>query len=142
MTNSGQLENLDGLALGYDDNYLDTPHDPPVDMSVWSGGGGLYSTVEDLFRWDQALYTDALIPQSALDRMFSVQNPKETYGYGWFISESGGHPFVGHTGGMPGVSTEIERYVDDNAVIIVLMNEGDLDAPSIAGYLRDKLFEP
>jgi CubicO group peptidase (beta-lactamase class C family) len=62
-----------------------------IDMSVPHAAGGLYSTVDDLYRWDQALYTEQLIPKAALETMFTPHvtypPPEEGgYGYGWGIS--------------------------------------------------------
>ena len=59
-----------------------------VDMSQPHAAGGLYSTVEDLYRWDQALYTEQLVPQAARDAMFTAHHtfpaPEDGgYGYGW-----------------------------------------------------------
>ncbi len=78
MSNSGFANNKDLLihgASGYDkfgDNYKNTSH---IDMSVAYTAGGVYSTVEDLFLWDQALYTEKLLPKEYLDLIFQEQIP-------------------------------------------------------------------
>ncbi len=142
MSHSGQLQDLDGLSVSYDHAYDNAATNPPVDVSVWSGAGGLFSTVEDLYRWDRALYTDTLVPQAALDRMFTVYAKQWDYGYGWRIISSNGRRVYSHTGDMPGARTEIDRYVDDDALVIVLSNQGDVSAIDIANILAGKLFGP
>jgi CubicO group peptidase (beta-lactamase class C family) len=101
----------------------------------WFAAGALYSTVEDLYRYDQALYTDKLLPQSALSAMFSGQVPVQDgqyygrfwgghnwrYGYGWFIRPDQPRLFI-HGGQPPGFRTEFRRYPDDKVTIIILCN--------------------
>src|SRR4030095_4096781 len=67
---------------------MDTPH----------AAGALYSTVEDLLVWDQALYAEKLASKKSLESMFTPV--KGTYGYGWFIGERLNHKFVEHGGGI------------------------------------------
>jgi len=91
-----------------------------IDMSVPYASGGLYSTVEDLYLWDQALYTERLVSKSSLDRMFTPF--KGNYGYGWFIIETFGGKLITHGGIVNGFYAYISRYVDDRVCIIVLSN--------------------
>jgi len=104
-----------------------------VDMSVPYAAGALYSTVLDLYKWDRALYTDKLVPQAALTRMFTPFDPhagpapatgmsKETYAYGWVVKSSAGHKEISHGGGVNGFATHIARFPDDDACVIVLNN--------------------
>ncbi|NIM89986.1 MAG: serine hydrolase [Candidatus Aminicenantes bacterium] len=91
-----------------------------LDMSIPHGAGALYSTVEDLYLWDRALYTEKLVSKSSLDKIFSPF--KDNYGYGWGISELFGHKRISHGGGINGFTTNISRYPDDDVCIIVLSN--------------------
>jgi CubicO group peptidase (beta-lactamase class C family) len=114
-------------AAGYSSTAANVAY---IDMSVCYAAGGLYSTVEDLFRWDQALYTDKLISKPLRDVMFtpfasiSGADPgtEFSYGYGWFVGEHLNHLGVAHWGSMEGFRTAIERYPDDQVTIIVLSN--------------------
>jgi CubicO group peptidase (beta-lactamase class C family) len=108
------------------------------DPSVLYAAGGLYSTVEDLFRWDQALYGDQLLSQPLRDEMFtsfasippdffgwrlsSDEVTDASYGYGWFIGERLNRKWTAHSGSIYGFTGVIERYPDDKVVIIVLSN--------------------
>jgi hypothetical protein len=99
----------------------------------------MYSTVDDLLKWDQALYTDKLLPAAAKKVMWTPF--KENYAYGWTVSEPapapalfGGHPRLAHTGGINGFSSVIVRLPDANVTFIVLSNN---DTTNAAGVARD-----
>jgi CubicO group peptidase (beta-lactamase class C family) len=103
-----------------------------VDLSNLQAAGGMYSTVEDLYRWDQALKTEQLVPKTAIDTMFTQHSEVTThellpYGYGWEIYEQDGRRMVAHIGAAEGFSGLTSRYPDDNTVVIVLNN---LSSPS------------
>ncbi len=73
-------------AIGYGQSGEVDDGDP----TAIPGDGGIYSTVDDLFEWDRALYTEKLMPQSALVEAFSpgkVEQGNSTYGFGWNIVE-------------------------------------------------------
>jgi len=92
------------------------------------GDGGIYSTVDDLFKWDQALYTDKLIPQAALAVAFTPGKVKEgtsTYGFGWNVGDKGGGKYVWHTGSTAGFRAFIERRLTDQVTVILLTNRGN-----------------
>jgi CubicO group peptidase (beta-lactamase class C family) len=91
-----------------------------IDMSVPYSAGGLYSTVEDLYLWDQALYTEKLVSKKSLAMMFTPF--KGNYGYGWYIAEQDGHRFISHSGWIDGFAASFARYTDDHVTVIVLSN--------------------
>ena len=88
------------LALGYakrDGKWQDVTYSP--ENAVY-GEDGIYSTINDLYKWDQALYTERLVSRSTLEMAFTpghTNDGKEirtdlltrpsSYGFGWFISE-------------------------------------------------------
>lgn len=128
---------LDMMNTGYDVNYVVLKDRASgyrrmganrfwnadyIDMSILHAAGGLYSTVEDLYLWDRALYTEALVSQSSLDLMFTPH--MEEYGYGWFIGDYSNRKVIGHVGVINGFVTIIDRFVDDDVVFIVLSNIG------------------
>ena len=131
-------------AQGYSDS--DTVADD-IDMSIPFSAGGLISTVEDLFRWDQALYTTELLPQSLLDRLFMPMAPipapngaEEAYGYGWVIGEQFNQPRIWHRGSIEGFLSEIDRYPDHHDTIIVLSNREDVDLPGVTSEIARMVF--
>jgi hypothetical protein len=93
---------------------------PYLDMTQPHAAGALYSTVDDLHRWDQALYTDRVLPQSALQRMWAPV--KDNYGYGWVMTDAFGKKAISHGGGINGFATYITRIPEDKSLVIVLSN--------------------
>lgn len=92
-----------------------------------TGDKGIYSTVEDLFLWDQALYTESLVKQSTLDDAFipSSYDVKRdnNYGYGWRIDTLvDGSKVVYHGGWWRGYNSLFIRRLDDHTTIIILCN--------------------
>ena len=115
---------LPGRASGYSRQGSELTNAPYLDMVQPFAAGALYSTVEDLLKWDQALYTDRLLPAAARSTMFTAF--KGGYAYGWAAPEPSPQTFgrrqVGHGGGINGFSTMIIRLIDDNITSIVLSN--------------------
>jgi CubicO group peptidase (beta-lactamase class C family) len=85
-----------------------------------SGAGGLYSTVRDLYKWDRALYTEKLVSRATLNEMFKPR--RQSYGYGWFTRLEFDRKLIEHRGGLNGFLTMIQRFVDDDVVVISLFN--------------------
>jgi len=114
-----------------------------MDMGTAPGAAGaLYSTVEDMFRWDRALYTDKLLdaehrallfkPNRDVPEVKAAGGRKQSrYGYGWQIYTRT-HPVtkhrtkvLNHGGAINGFRAMENRLVDDDAFVIVLCNHGD-----------------
>lgn len=114
--------------------------------SFLSGSGLLYSTVEDLYRWDQALYTNALVSQETLTEAYTpyisaTLFPGSSYGYGWFISQSpASSRLIWHNGVIDGFRNYIGRYVNDNVTIIILSNLSTLDSVALAHSIEQIVF--
>jgi CubicO group peptidase (beta-lactamase class C family) len=92
------------------------------------GDGGIYSTVDDLFKWDQALYTERLVRQSTLAEAFTPGKVREgisTYGFGWNIEEKDGGTYLWHTGSNAGFRAFISRRLADKVAVIILTNRGN-----------------
>jgi CubicO group peptidase (beta-lactamase class C family) len=104
---------------------------PVLAPFVAFSAGSLLSTVEDLARWDAALYTEKLLKRSSLEQMWTPARAKDgtvasfNYGFGWFIETYHGRRIVQHSGGTPGFSSVIYRFVNDELTIIILTNHGD-----------------
>lgn len=95
-----------------------------IDMSIPKGGGSLYSTVEDLYLWDQSLYIDRILSRNSLQKMYTLHIGD--YGYGWFLDnvEINNIPRkrIYHSGGIFGFGNEFHRYVDNRVVVIMSAN--------------------
>ncbi|HEX2139474.1 MAG TPA: serine hydrolase domain-containing protein [Woeseiaceae bacterium] len=103
--------------------------DDPLNGIV--GSGGVYSTLNDLYRWDQALYGDALVSRATLEEAFTPallnDGTPSDYGFGWRIEEHEGHRRVRHGGSWVGFRTHIARCPDERFTVIILSNRADLD---------------
>jgi CubicO group peptidase (beta-lactamase class C family) len=90
------------------------------DMSNAHASGALYSTIEDLYIWDRALYSEELINKESKEKMFTEF--KDNYGYGWGIINIFNHKMIGHSGEIDGFTSNISRFINDDICIIVLSN--------------------
>jgi CubicO group peptidase (beta-lactamase class C family) len=109
-------------ASGYVPAGADSLENAPfLDWTIKTGNGSLYSTVEDLYKWDRALYTEKILKKSSLDKMFT-KHVDGSIGYGWFIGRRFERNVIRMNGRSPGFQGEIHRYVDDDACVIVLGN--------------------
>jgi CubicO group peptidase (beta-lactamase class C family) len=92
------------------------------------GDKGIYSSVRDLYKWDQALYSGKLIKQSTLEEAFkpySFEKPGvKNYGLGWrMLNYPDGVKIIYHNGWWHGNNTCFYRFIQDNFTIIVLGNK-------------------
>ena len=146
MRDTGYEDRSSGVASGYTYIYA-TKAAEYVLLPISDGSDTLYSTSEDLYRWDQALNTDQLLPQELLEPMFERYAPETDYppfgyGYGWLVTKVLGQPLVGGAGygGGGGFATFYLRYPADGLTLIVLMNEGDIDQFSMLFAIAGALF--
>jgi CubicO group peptidase (beta-lactamase class C family) len=88
------------------------------------GAGALYSSAADLYRWDRALYIEELVSQATAERIFFPHYPDEEnhVGYGWVVGEWQERPMAMHGGFLNGATGMIVRFLEDDALVIVLSN--------------------
>ena len=145
MRDSGYEDSSSGGALGYTYRY-DTTGAEYMQWPFSNGEGWLYSTTGDLLLWDQALYTDRLLPKAELESMFERYVPRTDdvplfgYGYGVLVTRLLGRPLVGGAGGSDYHSTFWLRYPADGLTLIVLMNQGDINHFSVLLAIAGALF--
>ncbi len=139
MTDSGydnQASVQPPLAIGYRPHGTDNAIAEFVDSSWLYAAGGIYSTVEDLHKFELALTTDTLLPRDELAGMWSPELGE--YGYGWQLlppsPQTLNRKLVFHAGGFPGYSTDLLRYPDDSVTVIILAN---LHPVALADVSRD-----
>ena len=111
---------LKNRAAGYVSAGKEIRNAHYTDMAWPFAAGVLYSTVDDLLKWDQALYTDRLLSNSSKEKLF--QPGLGNYAYGWQTLKLGTHPVVDHGGGIQGFNTHIARVLDEHVATIVLAN--------------------
>lgn len=118
-TRAGTL--LPNRATGYAPaGEIDLVKAPYLDWTIKTGNGSLYSTSEDLYKWDRALYTERILKKETLDKIFTAH--VDNVGYGWFVRERSGRRVTAINGRSPGFASYLERYIDEDACIIILNN--------------------
>lgn len=110
-------------AAGYVQVAGVTQNAPFIYMQNLAGGGNLYSTVDDLGRWDSALTAGMFVSASSYRAMYTPE--KEDYGYGWKVSKTNGRTVLHHGGSVNGFRAHIRRIPDEKASIIILSNNED-----------------
>ena len=94
-------------------------------VSITYAAGGLYSTVGDLYLWNQALYGGKVVSQESWDAMLDAAYTFPDgvqYGYGLVINNVADQPFIGHSGGINGYSSHMAYFTEENTMIILLEN--------------------
>ena len=122
-----------GIATGYN-VYTDGTVEPAeyLHPSVPYASFGLYSTVADLYRWDQILYGDGLFASPVTKALFFEEHaeiiPGLFYAYGWIVGSTE-HPelpkpfyAMEHSGNTAGFGALLKRYVDDEHTLILATN--------------------
>ena len=124
---------LKNRATGYEKqgkNYVNSQY---IDMTIPYAAGSMYSSVEDLYLWDQALYTTTLLPKKYMTMYFEPYIPafgSAQYAYGWGVgyekigSSTDSIYAIGHGGGINGFNTNISRTTSNKSMIVLLNNTG------------------
>jgi CubicO group peptidase (beta-lactamase class C family) len=126
--------------------------------SATLGDGGIYSNLEDLAKWDDALRNHTLLSEKEIQPALTPVKladgsephwPSETnddnlhpgkpvsYGFGWFLDPYQGRQRMWHTGGTMGFYTVIERFPSDDLTFIILGNRTDWDREKLALHAAD-----
>jgi CubicO group peptidase (beta-lactamase class C family) len=121
-------------ADGYSVNPNGYVHAGFIHMSVPHAAGALYSTTEDLLKWEQGLFGGKVLQPESLQKMTTPF--LSGYAFGLMVDTSGGHKRISHGGGIEGFNTVLEYYPEDKLTIVVLENSaGAVPPPEIAGKL-------
>lgn len=107
-------------ARGYDQKGKKTANADFITMDWPFSAGAIISTVDDLYKWDRALYGTTILSEASKQKMFTPD--KGNYGYGFIIDSLETHPRIWHNGSIPGFITNISRYINDDVCVIVLAN--------------------
>ena len=107
------------------------------DMSWAGGAGAMYSTVDDLLKWNQALYGGKVLSKKSLDAALvpvvlkNGEQPAMQYGYGLGLSKYRGVDIIGHSGGLHGFLTQLAYYPKEKMSVVMFSNT------SLASMYRD-----
>ena len=129
------------------DVWKETDQSP---TSATLGDGGIYSSLTDLAKWDEALAQHTLLGEKEMQpaltpaQLSAGAQPKwpansdrpegapVSYGFGWFLDPYRNHPRMWHYGDTSGFHTYIQRFPADRLTIIILCNRTDVDPESLA----------
>jgi len=122
-----------GRVAGYTTGANGVENAPYLSMSQPYAAGSLAASVDDLARWDAALYTDKLLKTATLQQAFTpyqLSSGESTgYGYGWLIGTYADQPVIEHDGGIHGFSTHAIRLPKAKVFVAILANS---DTPAIS----------
>jgi CubicO group peptidase (beta-lactamase class C family) len=137
MVDSGYDSNsavIPNRASGYTRGQNGMVNAGYIDMTIPLSAGALYSTTEDLLRWEQGLFGGKLLSPASLKKMTTPF--KNDYGFGLGIHAVNGHEEIAHGGGIEGFNTALAYYPDDRLTVVVLGNVEGLATQEIAADLH------
>ncbi|MGD0417216.1 MAG: serine hydrolase domain-containing protein [Terriglobales bacterium] len=121
--------------------------------SATLGDGGVYTSLDDLEKWERALANHTLLSAKEMEPALtpataangaplrqSNGNLAPLYGFGWFLNPCRGHRRYAHYGETVGFRTAIQRFPDDRLTVIILANRAEVDAPALAESVADLYF--
>ncbi|HEX4349200.1 MAG TPA: serine hydrolase, partial [Verrucomicrobiae bacterium] len=128
LKNTGFFNNAappPGMALGY--SVIDGVVAPALDWDMsWAGGAGaLYSTVEELYRWNEGIFNGRVLDAASLKAAFTPVKTAEnqaSYGFGWGLDRHRGLREISHGGGLDGFSSFLLRLPDEKFTVAILAN--------------------
>ncbi len=116
---------------------------PDVDHDGVMGDKGIYSTINDLYTWDQSIYQNKLLPnevwQEAFEHARLNSNRPVNYGHGWRLQTFMDRPVVHHPGRWNGFRTSLKRFPEDHATLI-LLNNNNRNITHLVEELQEILF--
>jgi CubicO group peptidase (beta-lactamase class C family) len=121
--------------------------------SATLGDGGVYTSLDDLAKWDAALTAHTLLTAKEMEPALTAATAANgaplqqsdgslapLYGFGWFLDPYRGHRRYSHYGETVGFRNAIQRFPDDRLTVIVLSNRAEVDAPALAESVADLYF--
>ena len=133
-------------AAGWDETDQDS-------TSATLGDGGVYSSLNDLAKWDDALAHHTLLSAKEMQPALTPvvvpngspvgpDNEPAAYGFGWFLNPYKSHPRMWHYGETIGFRSSIQRFTRDRLTLIVLCNRSDLNPGALGRRVTDLFFTP
>jgi CubicO group peptidase (beta-lactamase class C family) len=138
------ISTVSNRAYGYSQNDGEYSRDDQSLTSAVLGDGGIYTSLKDMFHWDQSLYTDTLVPIEILNEAFTsgeLSNGEKTgYGFGWRMDTYLYRNRAHHTGSTRGFRNVFMRFPDQQISILILTNRNSGRPINIAEKIADYLF--
>ena len=122
---------LENEAKGY--GGINGAYKPALnwDMSWAGGAGAIYSTVDDLLKWNQALYGGKVLTQKSLDAALTPavlktgEEPSMRYGFGLGLVKYRGMDVISHSGGLHGFLTQLSYYAKEKTTVVMFTNTSE-----------------
>jgi len=152
MTNSyygSDSRIIKNRAAAYSKNENEFVNAEPLSMTLPYAAGSLQSTVDDLYKWNQAIHGYKLVKKESLDKAFTpyilADGKKTDYGYGWSLGNIQGSPTIEHGGGIPGFLT-MGIYLPKEDVFVAVFSNCNCKSPDevavkLAGLAIGRPFE-
>jgi len=131
-----------------DDGWRETDQSS---TSATLGDGGIYTSIDDLAKWDRALRDHTLLSQAEMQPALTPVGPTGgpaksadgpvSYGFGWFLDPYKGHKRRWHAGETMGFRTMIQRFPEDDVSVIILANRTDVNPEQLALKVADLFLE-
>lgn len=145
------ISTVKNRAFGYKKGESGFEDSDQSSTSAVLGDGGIYTSVMDYFKWDQALYTDKLVSRKTIEEAFTPGKLNDGteiesgYGFGWFTGNINGIKWVGHSGSTCGFRTYVLRIPEKKISVVVLINSREPQAVKytykVANLYTDNLFK-
>lgn len=137
---------IKGRAKYYEKDNSGIKNSHFFDMRIAGAGGGLYSTVEDIYILHNSLINHTIITEKSYHMMKSNQiriNDQNHYGFGLFLAETEirgkNRHMIYHTGGGPGVRSMMVYYPEDQLFCVMLSNINDKHTFNDAHILMEEI---
>ena len=138
MLNSGVdkdkliVENLSKAYDVYGDDFINARY---INMDIFVGSGNLYSTVNDLYLWSNAMDNESILSKESIKKMNTIYSEilSNGYGYGVMITkDSNNDEVIFHWGILNGGNSYLIRNINKNIVIVLLFNKQVLAVSKLA----------
>jgi len=136
MKDSGYDSNSEVIphrASGYTPGPNGVTNAGYIDMTIPLSAGALYSTTEDLLRWERGLMGGKLLSPASIEKMTTPF--KNDYAFGLGVHTANGHKMIDHGGGIEGFNTFLAYYPEDKLTVVVLANQNGQAPDAIANKL-------
>lgn len=111
---------LKNRATGYSQSSNGKVNSVYLDMTIPHAAGAMYSTTEDLFLWNEALFSDQWLTAKTREAMMTVV--KNDYAYGLSVNKTLNRTMVSHGGSINGFNTYLARFPAEKVTVVVLRN--------------------
>ena len=130
------IDVVENLASGYRQQTGKLAHADFIDMRIPFAAGDMYSTTQDLARWDEALFGGKILREESLKRMTTPG--MGDYGLGLVVKDEHSEPVISHTGSIQGFRADLRYYPGRHMIVVVLSNTESTETLTLSQLLADQ----